>query len=95
MGVPELQDVEIVLNGVDLAVLMVSSCQSIVLGLTTLVAILKKRNIPDTDLEYQKFRSDLAEYIQRLELALRIQDKIREMVGLVETPVERYDVGYG
>jgi hypothetical protein len=92
---PDLPEIEVILDGLDVAFLMVSSCQSIVLGLTTLVSILRKRNIPESDIELQKFESDLGEYIERLELALRIQDKVREIKGLTVKPMDGSDVGYG
>ena len=91
---PELKDVEIVLNGEDIAAFMVLSCESIVTGLATLLNILQRRGVPDTDPEVTKMRSDYQEYLQRLELALLIQTKLREMKEGDLKPKE-CDIGYG
>jgi predicted GTPase len=90
---PELKDIELVLNGEDVAAFMVMSCESIVTGLATLLNILQKRGIPDSDPEVTKMRSDYHEYLQRLELALLIQAKLREIKeGDPKPPV--CDIGY-
>ena len=91
---PELKDVELVLNGEDIASFMVLSCESIVTGLATLLNILQRRGIPDTDPEVTKMRSDYHEYLQRLELALLIQAKLKEMKEGDQKPKE-CDIGYG
>ena len=91
---PELKDIELVLNGEDVAAMMVLSCESVVTGLATLLNILQRRGIPDTDPEVTKMRSDYHEYLQRLELALLIQAKLKEMKEGDQKPKE-CDIGYG
>jgi len=90
----ELKEIEITLNGADIAAFMVMSCESIVTGLATLLNILQRRGIPDSDPEVTKMRDDYHEYLQRLELALRIQMKLHEMKESDQKPPQ-YDVGYG
>ena len=92
--VPKLKDIEIVLDGTDIAALMVLSTQNIVTGLSILLNILERRGIPDSDIEVVKMQSDYHEYLERFEIALSIQAKLREMKDGEPKPTP-YDVGYG
>ena len=91
---PTLTDIEVIFNGEDVAAMMVLSCESVVTGLATLLNILQRRGVPDNDPEVTKMRSDYQEYLQRLELALLIQTKLREMKEGDLKPKE-CDIGYG
>ena len=92
--IPDLKEVELVLNGEDIAALMVLSTQNIVTGLSILLNILERRGVPDTDIEVAKMQSDYREYLERFEVALSIQAKLREMKDGESKP-KQYDVGYG
>lgn len=90
----KLDEVEITLNGEDIAAFMVMSCEGIVTGLATLLNILQRRGIPNNDPEVTKMREDYHEYLQRLELALLIQAKLHKMKEGEQKPPQ-WDVGYG
>jgi hypothetical protein len=92
--IPELKEVELILNGSDIAALMILCCQNMVSGLATLLNILQRRGVPDTDPEVVKMHNDYFEYLERLETALAIQAKLQEMKGGVVKP-QPWDVGYG
>jgi hypothetical protein len=92
--IPELKEIEIVFNGEDIAALMIMSCEGIVTGLATLLNILQRRGIPDSDPEVIKMHNDYYEYLERLETAIGIQQKLREMKDGTEKP-QPWEVGYG
>ena len=93
--IPELKDVELILNGEDIAVLMILSCENVVTGLSILLSILQRRGIPEDDPEYVKLSKDYAEYTERLEVALKIQDKLLEIRNKkTQTIIPDEDVAY-
>lgn len=94
--IPELKEIEVKFDGQDIAALMVMSCQNIITGMAILLNILQRRGIPDNDPEVSKMRDDYHEYLERFEVAIKIQAKLQEIKNPQKVnPVKPEDVGYG